>query len=267
MRTSALYSSAMFGLGASLVDPRSLCCSWSAGVKIVREYERGVDPAARPTGRRARSRHRSTSSRSSSRCTRSICGRSRSTCPSQDVITRDNVSVKVSAVLYFRVVDPAARHHRGAELPVRDLAAGADDPAQRVRPGAARRAAGRARPAQRAAAGDHRYQHRAVGHQGDDGRDQAHRSARRRCSARWPRQAEAERVRRAKVISAEGEFQAAARLGEAAQVMEKERDRHPAPACCRRSARSGPRGTTRIIVPLPIDLLQRVCSAARREKA
>src|SRR5512146_866900 len=27
--------------------------------------------------------------------------------PPQDVITRDNVSVKVSAVLYFRVVDPA----------------------------------------------------------------------------------------------------------------------------------------------------------------
>ena len=26
--------------------------------------------------------------------------------PSQDVITRDNVSVKVSAVVYFRVVDP-----------------------------------------------------------------------------------------------------------------------------------------------------------------
>src|SRR5690348_3442663 len=27
--------------------------------------------------------------------------------PPQDVITRDNVSVKVSAVLYFRVVDPS----------------------------------------------------------------------------------------------------------------------------------------------------------------
>ena len=27
--------------------------------------------------------------------------------PSQDVITRDNVSVKVSAVLYFRVIDPS----------------------------------------------------------------------------------------------------------------------------------------------------------------
>ena len=29
--------------------------------------------------------------------------------PPQDVITRDNVSVKVNAVVYFRVVDPAAR--------------------------------------------------------------------------------------------------------------------------------------------------------------
>ena len=27
--------------------------------------------------------------------------------PSQDVITRDNVSVKVNAVLYFRVLDPS----------------------------------------------------------------------------------------------------------------------------------------------------------------
>ncbi len=27
--------------------------------------------------------------------------------PSQDVITRDNVSIKVNAVLYFRVVDPS----------------------------------------------------------------------------------------------------------------------------------------------------------------
>ncbi len=36
------------------------------------------------------------------------------------------------------------------------------------------------------------------------------------------RQAEAERLRRAKVISAEGEYQAAARLGEAAAVMEGE---------------------------------------------
>ena len=27
--------------------------------------------------------------------------------PPQDVITRDNVSVKVNAVIYFRVVDPA----------------------------------------------------------------------------------------------------------------------------------------------------------------
>ncbi len=36
--------------------------------------------------------------------------------PSQDVISRDNVSVKVSAVVYFRVVDPAASHHSGGEF-------------------------------------------------------------------------------------------------------------------------------------------------------
>ncbi len=29
--------------------------------------------------------------------------------PSQDVISRDNVSVKVNAVIYFRVIDPSAR--------------------------------------------------------------------------------------------------------------------------------------------------------------
>ncbi len=32
--------------------------------------------------------------------------------PPQDVITRDNVSVKVNAVLYFRVVDPNAPSSR-----------------------------------------------------------------------------------------------------------------------------------------------------------
>ena len=34
--------------------------------------------------------------------------------PKQDVITRDNVSVKVNAVVYFRVVDPARRSSRSS---------------------------------------------------------------------------------------------------------------------------------------------------------
>jgi regulator of protease activity HflC (stomatin/prohibitin superfamily) len=32
--------------------------------------------------------------------------------PPQDIITRDNVSVKVNAVVYFRVIDPRARSSR-----------------------------------------------------------------------------------------------------------------------------------------------------------
>ena len=36
--------------------------------------------------------------------------------PSQDVISRDNVSVKVNAVVYFRVVDPLESHHTGGKL-------------------------------------------------------------------------------------------------------------------------------------------------------
>ena len=39
--------------------------------------------------------------------------------PPQDVITRDNVSVKVNAVVYFRVMDPDRSVHRGGELRLR----------------------------------------------------------------------------------------------------------------------------------------------------
>ena len=47
--------------------------------------------------------------------------------PTQDVISRDNVSMKVDAVLYFNVVDRRTRHHQGAEIPSRHQHAGADD--------------------------------------------------------------------------------------------------------------------------------------------
>jgi regulator of protease activity HflC (stomatin/prohibitin superfamily) len=47
--------------------------------------------------------------------------------PSQDVISRDNVSMKVDAVLYFNVVNP-----EHAALPSRHEHACADDPARRA---------------------------------------------------------------------------------------------------------------------------------------
>ena len=42
--------------------------------------------------------------------------------PPQDVITRDNVSIKVSAVLYFRVVDPNRAIREVQRLSVRHTA-------------------------------------------------------------------------------------------------------------------------------------------------
>ena len=95
--------------------------------------------------------------------------------PPQDVITRDNVTARVDAVVYFRVDRPERRRRPGRELPQGDVADRADDAALRARQGRPRHAAVRARAAQRGAAEDHRRADRAVGHQGLDGRDQGRR--------------------------------------------------------------------------------------------
>jgi regulator of protease activity HflC (stomatin/prohibitin superfamily) len=58
--------------------------------------------------------------------------------PPQDVITRDNISVKVNAVLYFRVNDPVARRHRDSGLLVCHRPARADDAALGAGTGGAR---------------------------------------------------------------------------------------------------------------------------------
>ena len=68
------------------------------------------------------------------------------------------------------------------------------------------------------------------------------------------RQAEAERERRAKIINAEGEFQAATRLAEAAEIIHK----HPEALQLRylqtmREISSESNSTT--FFPLPIDIL------------
>ena len=68
------------------------------------------------------------------------------------------------------------------------------------------------------------------------------------------RQAEAERERRAKIIAAEGEFQAAAKLSEAAAVL----DREPIAVTLRylqTLVEIGSEKNTTIVFPLPLDLL------------
>jgi regulator of protease activity HflC (stomatin/prohibitin superfamily) len=80
------------------------------------------------------------------------------------------------------------------------------------------------------------------------------------------RQAEAERERRAKVINAEGEFQAAARLTDAAEVI----SRNPVAIQLRYLQTlievSGNQSST-IVFPLPIDVLQPLMRDAERRAA
>jgi regulator of protease activity HflC (stomatin/prohibitin superfamily) len=78
------------------------------------------------------------------------------------------------------------------------------------------------------------------------------------------RQAEAERERRAKVINAEGEYQAAARLAEAAAVISKE----PAAIQLRylqTLAEIATENNSTTIFPVPIDFLRVFMNAAEKK--
>ena len=98
--------------------------------------------------------------------------------PAQEAITRDNVTVKVNAVAYFRVRRPVDGHRRGGGLPPGHLADRPDHPAQRAGPVGPGRAADPARRDQPEAAADHRRADRAVGHQGQHRRGQGRGAAR-----------------------------------------------------------------------------------------
>jgi hypothetical protein len=74
------------------------------------------------------------------------------------------------------------------------------------------------------------------------------------------RQAEAERLRRAKVINAEGEYQAATRLGEAAALMECQ----PVAMTLRMLQTLRQIGTENnhtIVLPLPLEVLRGLAGA------
>ena len=76
------------------------------------------------------------------------------------------------------------------------------------------------------------------------------------------KQAESERERRAKVIHAEGEYQSAARLRDAAQMIEK----HPMAMQMRflqTLVDVGAENNTTIVFPLPIDLVDAMFSKSK----
>ena len=140
--------------------------------------------------------------------------------PEQDIITRDNVSVRVSAVVYFKVIDPTK-----SIIEVEDFLFATSQLAQTT----LRSVCGSAEL-------DELLAHREkINMQIQDLLDKQtapwgikvnavelkHIDLPQEMQRAMAKQAEAERERRAKVISAEGEFQAASRLSEAAAIIAK----------------------------------------------
>jgi len=137
----------------------------------------------------------------------------------QDVITRDNVSVKVNAVVYFRVIDPIK-----SIIEVENYGYAMSQLAQTT----LRSTCGGAELDELLAEREkvNTYLQEILDSQTDpwgikvSAVELKHIDLPSEMQRAMARQAEAERERRAKVINAEGEFQASTRLAEAAGIMQ-----------------------------------------------
>jgi regulator of protease activity HflC (stomatin/prohibitin superfamily) len=140
--------------------------------------------------------------------------------PPQDVITRDNVSVKVNAVIYFRVVDP-----NKATIEVENFLFATSQLAQTT----LRSVCGQVEMDELLAEREKintRLQNILDAHTDPWGIkvttvEVKHIDLPQEMQRAMAKQAEAERERRAKVINAEGEYQAATRLAEAAGIIQQ----------------------------------------------
>jgi regulator of protease activity HflC (stomatin/prohibitin superfamily) len=172
--------------------------------------------------------------------------------PPQDVITRDNVSVKVNAVIYFRVMDPT-----NATIEVENYLFATSQLAQTT----LRSVCGQVELDELLAEREKintQLQEILDAHTDPWGIkvttvEVKHIDLPTEMQRAMARQAEAERERRAKVIGAEAEFQAAARLAEAAGIIAK----HPEALQLRylqtlREISSESNSTT--LFPIPLDL-------------
>ncbi len=183
--------------------------------------------------------------------------------PPQEVITKDNVPARVNAVAYFRIVDPSA-----AVVQIENYLSATSQIAQTTL---------------RSTLGKHvldellseREKINAILQEIIDEqtapwgikvsivevKDVEIPSGMQRAMAR---QAEAERERRAKVINAEGEFQAAERLKDAALVIEE----HPIALQLRylqTLLEVGSSNSTIVLFPTPIDLIKPFLTKMERE--
>ncbi len=170
----------------------------------------------------------------------------------QDVITRDNVSVKVNAVIYFRVIDPTK-----AIIEVENYTYAMSQLAQTT----LRSVCGQAELDELLSERDKinsELQEILDTHTDPWGIKVAtvelkHIDLPQEMQRAMARQAEAERERRAKVINAEGEFQAANKLAEASEIIEE----HPTALQLRYLQTMNEMSTesnSTIIFPIPIEL-------------
>jgi len=172
----------------------------------------------------------------------------------QDVISRDNVSVKVNAVIYFRVIEPIK-----AVIEVEDYTYAMAQLAQTT----LRSVCGQAELDELLSAREKinsQLQEILDTHTDPWGIKVAtvelkHIDLPQEMQRSMAKQAEAERERRAKVINAEGEFQAATKLAEAAEIIRE----HPMALQLRylqtMREMSAEQSTTTIF-PFPIDLFK-----------
>ncbi len=173
--------------------------------------------------------------------------------PPQDVITKDNVTIKVNAVVYFRVVEPEK-----AIIEVEDYLYATSQLCQTT----LRSILGESELDEVLANREKINLHlqEVIDKQTDAWGikvtlvELKHIDLPQEMQRAMARQAEAERERRAKIISAEGEYQASQKLSEAAQIIEK----HPVAVQLRFLQTlvevAGDKNST-IIFPIPVELL------------
>lgn len=176
--------------------------------------------------------------------------------PSQDVISKDNVSVKVNAVIYFRVIDPAK-----AIIQVEDFDMATGQLAQTT----LRSVLGQHELDEMLSARDrlNRDIQDILDEQTDawgikvNNVEIKHVDLNENMIRAIAKQAEAERERRAKVIHAEGELQASEKLLQAAQIMSKQGQAIQLRYLQTLTQIAGDKSST-IVFPLPIDIFNAI---------
>ena len=185
--------------------------------------------------------------------------------PAQEIITRDNVPARVTAVAYYRIIDSTR-----SVIEIEDVLAATSQIAQTTLRSVLGKAELDALLAERERLNEHLQQ--IIDDQTEpwgvkvttvEIKDV---EIPERMQHAMARQAEAERERRAKIINAEGEFQAAARLNDAADVI----SRNPVTIQLRYLQTllevSNNQSST-IVFPLPMDVLQPLLSVAQNHRA